>query len=260
MVGDKTDGEKYDENHNQFQTALLQHRIHVGFFGQNHNNVAVARQNDEQGYSEPSDGPADAIRQVVSDQLIWRRVEARLYWAWTILVKEHIRQDLTKDKNPHHGAYTHRVAAGDLSHHFHGVHDAQIPVHTDACEKADAAIEVQVEAEARHLAERLTELPPAFTQVVIHQEGQGEEVEQVGHPQVEHEDVDVSNVIPAVEHAPQSPDVGKGPDDKHGDEHWRQNGVREIQVDAAARKLFCVVLRHFLSFSSGFSSVQHPLY
>ncbi len=126
------------------------------------------------------------------------------------------------------------MAAGDFSHHSHGVHDAQVPVDADAGEEADAAVKVEVEAEASHFAESLAELPVAAAHVVVHEERQGEQVQQVRHPQVEHEDVDVSDVLPAGAHASQPPDVGQRPDDEHSDEHGRQKVVRKCQVDALA--------------------------
>lgn len=168
-----------------------------------------------------------------------------------ILFKEHIREDLNNDQKPDQGAYDQGVATGDFSHHSHGVHNAQIPVDADAGEEADAAIKVEVEAEACHLAERLAEVPVAVAPVIAHEERQSGQVQQIRHPKVEHEDVDVSDVFPAGAHASQPPDVGHHPDHEHSDEHRRQKGVRKIQVDGVAVGVvgsLCDISRHLLGF------------
>lgn len=139
------------------------------------------------------------------------------------------------------------MTAGDFPHHSHGVHDAQVPVDADAGEEADAAVKVEVEAEAGHLAERLTEPPVAVARVIVHEERQGEQIQQVRHPEVEHENVNASDASPAAAHASQTPDVGQRPDNEHGDEHGRQKGVRKIQVDFLAVSVRDVP-RHVLSF------------
>lgn len=256
VVGDKTDGEQYHQNHDQFQTPLLQQGVNVGFFSKNHYNVSITGQNDDQRYDKPRDGPDDAVRQVACDEVVRGGVETRVDFKCfgIILGEEHIGEDLNNDDKPHQGAYGQRVAAGDFPHHSHGVHDAQVPVDTDASEEADAAVEVQVEAEAGHLAERLTELPFAVPRVIVHEEGQGEKVQQVRHSQVEHEDVDVSDFLPAGVHASQPPDVGQRPDDEHSDEHGRQNGMRKVNVDGLA-DFVREISRHLFGFKTIFQSI-----
>lgn len=110
----------------------------------------------------------------------------------------------------------------------------RLPVDADAGEEADAAVQVEVEAEARHLAEGLAEHPDAALRVIRDEEGQRGEVEQVRHPKVQHEDVDVSDLSPAGAHAPQTPHVGPRADHEHGDEHDGQEDVRKGQVDLLA--------------------------
>lgn len=158
---------------------------------------------------------------------------------------------MNNDQKPDQGAYGQGMAAGDFSHRSHGVHDAQVPVDADAGEETDAAVKVEVEAEAGHLAERLAELPVAVARVIIHKERQGEQVQQVRHPEVEHEDVDMSDVFPAGVHASQPTDVGYHPDHEYSDEHRRQKGVRKVQVDGAAVGevgSVCTISRHLLGF------------
>lgn len=234
VVGDEADGEQNHQNHDQFQTPLLQQRVDVGFSGKNHNYVSITEQNDKQRYGKPCDGPADAVRQVSSDQLVRGGVVARVWGFEIILVEEHIREDLDNDEKPDQGANGQRVAAGDFPHHPHGVHNAQVPVDADAGEEADAAVQVEVEAEAGHFAERLAELPEAVFCVIVHEKRQGEQVQEVRNPQVEHEDVNASDFVPAGAHAPEPPDVGHRPDDEYSDEPRRQEGVRKVQVDALA--------------------------
>lgn len=221
VVGYKTDGEKYHQNHNQFQTPLLQQRVDVRFFGENHNNVSITDQNDDQRYGKACDGPADAVRQVAVGQVVRGGVETRIWWPYIILVKEHVGEDLNNNQKPDQGAYSQRMSVGDFPHHFQGVYDTQVPVDADAGEESDAAVEVEIEAEPGHLAESLAELPVAVARVIVHEKRQGEQIQQVSHPEVEHEDVDVSDVVPTGAHASQPPDVGQRSDDEHSDEHGR---------------------------------------
>lgn len=69
MVGNETDGEKYDQNHDQFQTSLLQQWVDIGVLSQNHHDVSITAQNDDQRQDKPGDRPADAVWQVVSGQV-----------------------------------------------------------------------------------------------------------------------------------------------------------------------------------------------
>ncbi|KAG7229524.1 hypothetical protein INR49_031948 [Caranx melampygus] len=123
VVGDKTDGEEDHQDRHQLQTPLLQHRVHVGFSGENHDDVSVTDQDDDQ---------ADAVRQVAADQVVGGGVETRVRRGQVVLVKEHVWEDLGDHQEPDQSADGHRVPAGDFPHHPHGVHDAQIPVNADA--------------------------------------------------------------------------------------------------------------------------------
>lgn len=75
VIGDETDGEQYHQDHDQFQTPLLQQRVDGGFSGKNRNNVPITHEDDNQRYGKPSDGPGDAVRQIVFDQLTGRGVK-----------------------------------------------------------------------------------------------------------------------------------------------------------------------------------------
>jgi len=66
------------------------------------------------------------------------------------------------------------------------VADAQEAMDADAEEEEDAAVEVGVKQEADYLAQTHSEGPVVPHGVVVHQEGQGDHVERVGHGQVEH--------------------------------------------------------------------------
>lgn len=79
MVGDETDGEQYHQNHDQFQTPLLQHWVNVGFCGKNKNNMSITEQNDNQWYGKPCDAPANAVRQVISDPVVGSCVKTRVW-------------------------------------------------------------------------------------------------------------------------------------------------------------------------------------
>lgn len=228
MVGNETDGEKYDQNHDQFQTSLLQQWVDIGVLSQNHHDVSITAQNDDQRQDKPGDRPADAVWQVVSGQVGWGGVKTRVWFFFIILVKEYIRSNLNNDQNPDQSAYGQRVATGDFPHHFHRVHNAQVPIDAYAGKEADAAIKVEVEAEARHLAERLAKLPVTLTRVIVDEERQGKQIQQVRHPEIEHEDVDVSVFLPAHTYASQSTDIGHRPDNEHGDKDGRQKAVRKI--------------------------------
>ena len=79
MVGDETDGEQYHQNHDQFQTPLLQQWVHIGFFGKNKNNVSITEQDDNQRDGKPCDAPADAVRQIFSDPVVGCCVITRVW-------------------------------------------------------------------------------------------------------------------------------------------------------------------------------------
>ncbi|KAL8191295.1 UNVERIFIED_CONTAM: hypothetical protein K2H54_071620, partial [Gekko kuhli] len=64
--------------------------------------------------------------------------------------------------------------------------DPHEPVAADTQQEEDAAVEVRVEEEADDLAQGHAEGPIVPDAVVVHQEGQGDHVEGVGHRQVEH--------------------------------------------------------------------------
>lgn len=221
VVRDKTDWEQQHQNHDQLEAALLQQGVHVGFFGENHNNVSVTGRDDDQRDDETRDGPADAVRQVPLDQVVGGGVKTRVRWVTWSFVKEHIRKDLNDDQKPDQETYGHGVTAADFPHHPHRMDDAQVPVDADAGEEADAAVQVEVEAEARHLAEGPTEHPAALLRVINDEKRQREEVEQIRDSQVQHEDVDVSDLVPVGADASQTQEVGQGPDNKHDDEHGR---------------------------------------
>lgn len=208
VVGDEADGEQNHQNPDQFQTPLLHQWVDVGVPCKNHTNVPITQKVDKKWDGESCDSPRDAVGQIFTDPLVRCGVKTRVWFGDIILFKEQIGEDLSNDQEPDGDAYGQGESPGDLPHHLHRVDYAQVPVDADACEEADAAVEVEVEAEAGQLAERLAVLPPALARIVIHEERQGEHVQQVRHPEVQHEDVDMSDVVPAVANAPQTPYVG----------------------------------------------------
>ena len=219
MVGDEADGEQHGQDDHQLQTPLLQQCVHVGVPGEDHHHVAVAGQDDEQGHDEPRDAPAQAVRQVLLDQAVLRGVVARLGGIARRFFKEHIWEDLDENQSPHHGADDHGVCGADLPHDPHGVDDAQVPVDADTREEADAAVQVEVEAESGHFTEGGSKSPFALLRVIVDQKGQRKNIQQVRYSEVQHKHVDVSHILPALVHTPETTDIENRPKDEDQDEH-----------------------------------------
>lgn len=90
--------------------------------------------------------------------------------------------------DPHHGT-GHRgppsLARGKAAHR---VDDDQVAEDAETGEEEDAAVQVEMEAEADELAHEVAKDPVLAAGVVVDQEGEAGEIEQVGAGQVQHND------------------------------------------------------------------------
>ena len=135
---------------------------------------------------------------------------------------------------PHHAAHQVGVARLHQRHGLDGVADAQVAVHADAREEEDAAVEVDVEEEAHYLAGGQPEGPVAAVGVVVDEGGQGEDVQEVGQGEVEHEHCAGVPRTHLPEH-PQGGSVEHKADHEHQTVGHGQQDVFKLLVEAAAR-------------------------
>ena len=126
---------------------------------------------------------------------------------------------MDENQSPNHGADYYGVSGADLPHDPHGVDDAQVSVDTDTREEADAAVQVEVEAESGHFTEGGSKSPFALLRVIVDQKGQRKNIQQVRYSEVQHKHVYVSHLLPALVHAPETPDIENRPEDEDQDEY-----------------------------------------
>lgn len=126
-----------------------------------------------------------------------------------------------------HGGHPHRHAqqAGLPPAQQHqgaqGVHDGQVPVHTDAGDEEDAQVEVVVVEHPHARAEAQPQLPVQVVQVVVDEEGQDHQPGGVSQGQVEEEHRAAGPAPQAVEEHPEREQVeGKPEDQNHQEEGW----------------------------------------
>lgn len=232
VVGDVADGEEQDQDDQQLHASLRQHLVGGVCPAEDHEDVSVAAQREQQRDAEAHQRPPETVPEVVGHELPVRGVKALLCVLTRGFGVEHVRQALDPHQQPGGGGDERRVGEGDASHGPQRVDDGQVAVDADAGEEAHAAVQVQVEAEPGHLAEGLPEDPATVHEVVDHQEGQRQQVEDVRDAQVEDKQVDVAQLLPVPQQRPEAPTVGQQPHQQHRDVNGGQEPAREVQVDA----------------------------
>ena len=90
--------------------------------------------------------------------------------------------------DPHHRTSHHGPSLFVDGEAAHGVNDDKVAEDAKAGEEEDAAIQVEVEAEADELAHEVPEDPVFSTGIVVNQEGKAGEIQQVCAGQVQHDD------------------------------------------------------------------------
>uniref|UniRef100_A0A8C3XE95 Uncharacterized protein n=1 Tax=Cyanoderma ruficeps TaxID=181631 RepID=A0A8C3XE95_9PASS len=167
--------------------------------------AAVAGQDGHEGQQEAGEGEGDAVGEALGD-----------------------------DDEPHGRAHQPRqLLALLLVPRGQGVADAQVALDADAGEEEDAAVQVGVELEAHELAGEVPERPIVLLGVVVDEEGQGADVEQVGHGQVEHVDRAAAQRLPRQPDLPDDHGVQGQPHHEHHRVHQGQQHLLELLVVGA---------------------------
>ena len=89
-------------------------------------------------------------------------------------------------QHPHNRSHPAGITGPAPTQGVQRAQDSQAPVHADAGEEEDAAVEVGVEEETHQLAEHRAKWPVVTPGVVINQQRQGRCVERVRNCQVKH--------------------------------------------------------------------------
>lgn len=231
VIGDVTKGEEQDQDDQQLHASLFQHLVGGVCPAENHKHVSVAAQREQQRDAEARERPCQTVPQVAGNELSVGGIEAFLSVPAGGFGVEHVWKTLNPNQQPGGGGDQHRVGEGDASHGSEGVDDGQVAVDADAGEEGHAAVQVQVEAEPGHLAEGLPEDPATLHEVVDHQEGKRQQVEDVRDSQVEHKQVDVAQFPPVLQQRLQAPSVGQQPHQQHRDVNRGQEPAREVKAD-----------------------------
>lgn len=147
--------------------------------------------------------------------------------------KDEVRHQTDNDHGPHGG--THQVGMSGLHQiqSLNRVADAHVPIHADAGEEEDAAVEVDVEQKAHNFAGRHPEGPVVVVTVVVDEGGQRQNVQEVGQGEVEQED---GGGVPGpnLQEEPQSCGIEDEAKDKDQAVGHRQEDVFEVLIKATA--------------------------
>lgn len=130
--------------------------------------MSVAAERDQERDAESCERPSKTVLEVTLYVLHVGGVEASLGARLRHFGVEHVWKTLNPNQQPGGDRYEHRVSESDSPHRSDWMDNSQVPVHTDPGQEADAAKQIQVEAESRYLAERLSK-DPSVLQVVRHQ-------------------------------------------------------------------------------------------
>ena len=152
---------------------------------------AVAHHHGQEGQQEAQAGEGDAVGEVLPGAIGHTQVVADGAVALGARGGK-LEGGHAEDRHgqPHANAHSPcQPAATLLVPGGHGVADAQVALEADAREEENGAVQVAVELEAHQAAGQVPEGPVVMAGVVEDEEGQGTDVQEVGHSQVQHIDL-----------------------------------------------------------------------
>lgn len=235
VIREEADGEEDHHKDRQFDALPFDAGVNVPIPAENYHHVAVASEDDEKGDDKPRHGDGQDVELVSAQVFIPCRIVAPCPIG-IHLAEGEIRRHLEDDPAPDHCTEEKGRAQGLApAPHLQRVDDAPVALDADAGQEADAGVEVEVEEAAGQPAHSSAEEPGPALQVVSHQEGQGDHVEQVGHPQVAEQQAQGAPAPPprlGAQVAEPQP-VAQQPRQAHGQVDGRQEALREPRVHRA---------------------------
>lgn len=118
------------------------------------------------------------------------------------------------------------------------MHNRQVSVHINAGDEEDAEVEVVVVEHPHGHAERQPQPPAQVVQVVVDEEGQGQEPEGVSKGQVEEE---YRAACPAAQTVEENPE-GEQVEGQSEENHRQEEGRHHIKLDPSLHSLMCVLV------------------
>lgn len=140
MIGDVTNREEKNQDAQQLQASLFQYLVSGFCAAEKNNHMSIAAQCDEEWDAKPSEGPSNAIVQVILNIDFTGGVVASNRLVSECFAVEHVWKTLNAHQQPNHDGDPHRVGDSYSSHHSHWMDNSQVPVHTDTSKEPNAAI------------------------------------------------------------------------------------------------------------------------
>lgn len=179
VVGDVTDREQKHQDDQQLHTFLFEYLVGGICPAENDKHVSVAAQRDEERDAESCERPSKTVPEVTLYVHFIGGVEAFFSVPPSHFGVEHVWKTLNPNQQPGGDRDNHRAGESDLSQRSQWMDNSQVPVDTYTGQEADAAVQIQIEEESRYLAERLSKNPSTLHEVVHHQKGNRQQVQDV---------------------------------------------------------------------------------